>query len=58
MPTISGSSPGVDQRGRYSNLPSSRLHALRKLVHGDFAKQIGELHRLLIKPKKVKRPGR
>jgi hypothetical protein len=41
----------VDQRGRYSNLPASKLHGLRKLAHGDFAKQVRELHELLITPK-------
>jgi hypothetical protein len=42
----------VDLRGRYLNLPASRLHATRKLVHGDFALQIRELHKLLTKSRK------
>jgi len=47
----------VDQRGRYLNLPTSRLHALRKLAHGDFSMRIKELHELIVRSKKVKRPG-
>ena len=34
----------VDQRGRYLNLPVSRLETLRALAHGDFAIRIRELH--------------
>lgn len=44
---VQGEESLVDQRGRYSNLPISRLHALRKLAHGNFAKRIRELHERL-----------
>jgi len=42
----------VEERGRYSNLPASRLHAINLLLHPQFATAIRELTRQIHKPKK------
>lgn len=39
----------VDLRGRYLNLPSSRLRAVRQLLDRDFRLRIRELHELIAK---------
>jgi hypothetical protein len=43
----------VDLRGRYSNLPMSRLHGIRLLTKGDFGKRLHELHELVYRQKKA-----
>jgi hypothetical protein len=47
----SSKAPLVDQRGRYSNLLASRLHAVRMLLHEDFRSQVRDLHDQIIKRK-------
>jgi len=41
----------VVQRGRYSNLPLSRSHGLRLLMHADFVKQVQDLQRMVRRTK-------
>jgi hypothetical protein len=48
----------VDQRGRYSNLPMSRLAALGMLANEDFAKQINELRELTRRGRRTARSAR
>ena len=46
----------VDQGGRYSKLPVSRLELLTTLAHSDFAIRIRELHELVMKRGKKQGP--